>query len=212
VAASLMELHFPDERGLDDLATYVARARSVDEGGAIRLQASGGTLAAYVGVLPGTGLMAEGAVIGLRAMPLGRPADVDVTVSVAAVADRLARPGRATLSVPPTTVSAAWAAMAPPRGGWERVGGMTGEDLYAVARQGISDVALAAPSDAGGHAVASLRRQVWGRLTQTTPPVPAGGAFAAYVLGFAPPGSEVTVWTQGRWTRLSTTVGHVLIR
>ena len=222
-----MELTFPDPQGLDDLRTYVARAKAADEDGAIRLQASGQTLAAYVGVLPGSGLMAEGVVIGLRAIALAVPAEVDVTVSLAAVTDRLARDGGTTLDVPPATVRVAWAAMAPPRGGWERVGAVTADEVYAVARQGIEEVASGAPADAGGAAVAALRKQVWGRPTTTTPPVPAGGAFAAYVLGFvkgdgvkgdgvkgdgALPGSEVTVWAHGRWTRLSTPAGHVLIR
>lgn len=213
-----MELTFPDVQGLDDLRTYVARAKAADEDGAIRLQAQGETLAAYVGVLPGSGLMAEGVVIGLRAMPLATPAHLDLTVSLAALTDRLARETGTTLPIPPMTVNVAWAAMAPPRGGWERVGAVTADEVYAVARQGIEEVASGAPADAGGAAVAALRKHVWGRLTTTTPPVPAGGAFAAYVLGFvvqgqgAAPGSEVTVWAHGRWTRLSTPAGHVLIR
>lgn len=207
-----MDLQLADEQGLDDLRTYVSRARSADDDGAIRLSAHGATLAAYVGVLPGSGLMAEGAVIGLRTMPLAQPADLDVTVPLASVGDRLARGGGTALPIPPNAVSVAWAAMAPPRTRWERVGSVTADEVYAVARQGISEVASGVPADAGGHAVAALRRQVWGRLTETTPPFPAGGAFAAYVLGFAVPGSEVTVWAHGRWTRLSTPVGHVLIR
>ena len=217
-----MELSFPDSQGLDDLRTYVARAKAADEDGAIRLQVSGQTLAAYVGVLPGSGLMAEGVVIGLRAMPLAAPVDLDVTVSLAAVSDRLAREGSTTLAIPPVTVRVAWAAMAPPRGGWERVGAVTADEVYAAARQGIEEVASGVPADAGGAAVAALRKQVWGRLTATTPPVPAGGAFAAYALGFVQGGgvqgdggaqaSEVTVWAHGRWTRLSTPAGHVLIR
>jgi hypothetical protein len=212
-----MELTFPDPQGLDDLRTYVARAKAADEDGAIRLQATGQTLAAYVGVLPGSGLMAEGVVIGLRAMPLAAPVELDVTVALAALTDRLARETGPTLSVPPVTVRVAWAAMAPPRGGWERVGAVSADELYAVAREGIEEVASGVPADAGGAAVAALRKQVWGRLTTTTPPVPAGGAFAAYALGFmgAPGGgtdSSVTVWAHGRWTRLSTPAGHVLIR
>ena len=219
-----MELSFPDVQGLDDLRTYVARAKAADEDGAIRLQAQGQTLAAYVGVLPGSGLMAEGVVMGLRAMPLASPAQVDVTVPLSALTDRLARETGTTLPLPPMTVNVAWAAMAPPRGGWERVGAVTADEVYAVAREGIEEVASGAPADAGGAAVTALRKQVWGRLTSTTPPVPAGGAFAAYVLGFvapsqgpvpahaAAPDSEVTVWAQGRWTRLSTPAGHVLIR
>ncbi|SDP16496.1 hypothetical protein SAMN04489867_1601 [Pedococcus dokdonensis] len=210
-----MELVFPDVQGLDDLRTFVSRAKGADPDGAIRLQASGRTLAAYVGVLPGSGLMAEGVVIGLRAMPLGEPAEVDVTVPLAALTDRLAREGGSTLALPPVTVRVPWAAMAPPRGGWERVGAVAAGDVHAVARQGIEEVAQGVPADAGGSAVAALRRQVWGRLTATTPPVPAGGAFAAHVLGFVGASgteAEVTVWAHGRWTRLSTAAGHVLIR
>ena len=171
-----MELTFPDLRGLDDLRTYVARAKAADDDGAIRLQAQGQTLAAYVGVLPGSGLMAEGVVIGLRVMPLGAPAHLDTTVSLAALTDRLARGSGTTLSIPPMTVNVAWAAMAPPRGGWELVGAVTADEVYAVARQGIQEVTSGAPADAGGAAVAALRKQVWGRLTTPTPPVPAGGA------------------------------------
>ncbi|MGA8977898.1 MAG: hypothetical protein WB473_02150, partial [Pedococcus sp.] len=133
-----MELHLPDAQGLDDLRTYVARAKAADEDGAIRLQASGTVLAAYVGVLPGSGLMGQGAVIGLRTAPLASPAEVDTTVSLASVTDRLARMDGTTLSLPPTTVSVGWAAMAPPRSGWERVGVVGAEDVHAVAREGIA--------------------------------------------------------------------------
>jgi hypothetical protein len=110
------------------------------------------------------------------------------------------------------TVAAPWSAVAPPRGGWERVGAVAAEDLVEAARHGIAEIAQGAPADAGGQAVTALRRQVWGRSTPTVPPVRAGGAFAAYVLGFVPAGTAATVWAHGRWTRLSTPAGHVLMR
>ena len=208
-------LRFVDAETLADLATLVARAKAVDPDGAIRLQAHGRTLAAYVGVLPGSGLLAEGAVVGLRTMPLAEDSDVDVTVALAAVSDRLARrdggPG-AGLDVPPVTVRAAWAAVAPPRSGWERVGSLAADVVNEAAREGIEEVAQGTPDQAGGHAVAALRQRVWQRSTTTVPPFPAGGAFAAYVLGFTPAGTEVTVFAHGRWTRLSTPAGHVLVR
>jgi hypothetical protein len=207
-----MELVFPDAKGLDDLRTFVSRARAADDDGALRLQAEGTTLAAYVGVLPGVGLLGEGTVIGLRAMPLAERAMLDVTVELAAVGDRLARESGDRLAVPPMTVRAPWSAVAPPRGGWERVGAVASEALVAVARDGIAEIAQGAPSEAGSQAVTALRRLVWGRSTTTVPPVRAGGAFAAYVLGFISPGSEATVWAHGRWTRLSTPAGHVLMR
>ena len=49
-----------------DLATYVARARSLDADGGVRLQATGTALAVWVGVLRGRGLMNDGTVVGLR--------------------------------------------------------------------------------------------------------------------------------------------------
>jgi hypothetical protein len=212
----MTSLRLADDETLADLGTLVARARSVDPDGAIRLQAHGRTLAAYVGVLPGTGLLAEGAVIGLRTMPLAEESDVDATVSLAAVSDRLARrdgtAGPGVLDVPPVTVRAAWAAVAPPRGGWERVGSLAADVVNEAAREGIEQVAQGTPAQAGGHAVAALRQRVWQQATATVPPFPAGGAFAAYVLGFTPPGTEVTVFAHGRWTRLSTPAGHVLVR
>lgn len=207
-----MRLRFPDPQGLADLAAYVRRARVADPDGAIRLQASGPVLAGYVAMVPGSGLLGEGTVLGLRVMALAEPAELDVTVPLAAVLDRVAHDAGTELPVPPTTVRMPWAALSPPRSGWDRVGSVPADDLNAVARKGIADIAEGAPPEAGAHAVAALRRQVWGRLTDTTPPVPAGGAFAAYALGFSAPGTEVTVWAHGRWTRLSSPVGHVLVR
>lgn len=237
------ELRFADTETLADLATYVTRARSLDPDGAIRLQTFGSKLAAYVGVLPGQGLMTTGAIIGLRVMALAGPADldandnpgedldvgedldadgnldaredvhagVDITVSLASVAERLARPGTSVLSLPPTTVSVGWAATAPPRGGWEPVGELSVADLKTVATQGIAEIAHGAPEGSGAVAVAALRQRVWARDSRTAPPIPSGAAFAAYALGFLMQESA-QVFAHGRWTRLSTATGHVLVR
>ena len=204
-----------DQQGYADLRTFVTRARSLDEEGAVRLQAEGTVLAAYVGVLPGRGLLGDGAVIGLRTMRLAEPAAVDVTVALGAVSDRLARDVSSGLEVPPADRPAAWAAVTPPRGGWEPVGSLPSAVLVDAARAGIAEVAQGAPSGAGGHAVTDLRHRVWGRLTETVPPVPAGAAFAAYVLGFvdpADPEARCDIVAHGRWTRLSSPRGHVLVR
>lgn len=211
----MSELQFVDAEALEDLATYVGRARSVDAEGAIRLQATGTTLAAYVGVLPGTGLMAEGAVVGLRVMALAEPADLDTTVPLAGITDRLARPGvrgGTTLPVPPTTVSAAWAAVAPPRSGWEPLGSVPTDELKDVALQGIQEIAEGAPEGSGSRAVAALRRAVWSREAPTRPPVVAGAAFGAHVLGFLGSAPQAQVFGSDRWLRLSTPAGHVLVR
>lgn len=209
----MTDLVFPDAQGLADLGTYAVRAKSVDETGAMRLQARGTTLAAYVGVLPGLGLMAEGAVIGLRVMALAEPARLDATVPLGAVTDRIARAGEPRVfPVPPTRVRAAWAALSPPRAGWERVGTVPAEAVLDAAREGIEAIAHGTPEGSGGQAVAALRTRTWSRGTRTTPPFPMGGAWAAYALGFGVPGTMVEVFAHGRWTRLSTPAGHVLLR
>jgi len=206
----MAELRFADSEDIEDLRNYVTRARSLDADGAIWLRSHGTALAAYVGVLPGHGLLTTGAVIGLRVMALVEPADVDVTVSLASASERLARGGTSTFSVPPTTVRVSWSAMAPPRSGWEPVGEVSVADLKTAAIQGIAEIAHAAPEGSGAAVVAALRQRVWARDTRTTPPIPSGAALAAYALGFLTQ-ERARVLAHGRWTRLSTATGHVLV-
>ena len=225
------ELVLADAESLQDLGRYAARARALDAEGAVRLQAVGVVLASWVGVLPGSGLMGAGTTIGLRTSALAVPAELDVVVPLAAVSDRVARPGeRAVLPVPPMTVSAAWAAVSPPRSGWQPVGTVTAEALQRTASDGIAEVADGTPDGAGSHAVTALRARVWGRMVSAADGgdagvagevgggleggagFPAALAFAAYALGFLTPGTESTLATNGRWTRLTTAAGHALTR
>ncbi|XVX19018.1 hypothetical protein ACQP1U_11825 [Actinomycetota bacterium] len=207
-------LRLSDPESLRDLGRYAARARTLDGNGAVRLQAHGPVLAAYVCALEGSGLLGDGTVLGLRVARLADPATTDVTVPLAAITDRTARAtDDAVLPVPPVTLAPKWAALAPPRSGWEPVATISGELLAAAAREGIAEVAEGTPDGAGAHAVAALREKVWGRrLPAGESDIAAGGALAAYALGFLTPGCEVTVLRQGRWTRLDCPGGHVLMR
>ncbi len=225
MAAALTAVRLADAESRADLATYVARARALDGDGAMRLQADGTALAAYVAVFAGSGMMGEGSVTGLRVLPLAEPASLDTTVSLAALGDRLARQvsvaGSAErLDVPPVTVHAGWAALSPPRSGWQHAGRIPAAVLEDVARQGIAEVAEGSGSQSGAHAVSALREAVWsrpvdvGRLPGAMPvaPVRAGAAFAAYALGFLATQGAVDVLRNGRWLRLSAPGGHVLVR
>lgn len=113
------ELTLVDDEALADLGRYAARARALDADGAMRLQALGHVLASWVSVLPGSGLLGEGTVLGLRTTALAEPASVDLTVALGAITDRTARPdaGRV-LPLPPATVAVTWSALTPPRSGW----------------------------------------------------------------------------------------------
>jgi hypothetical protein len=102
--------------------------------------------------------------------------------------------------------------LTPPREGWERVGALDAADVRSAAEHGIAEVAEGTPAGAGGAAVTALRRRVWGAMTRTVPPIASGLAFGAHVLGFLEEGEPTVVATCGRWTRLTTSRGHVLVR
>ncbi len=221
-------LRLTDEQSLADLGRFAARARAVDDEGAMRLQASGAVLAAWVGVLPGSGILAEGTVLGLRTFALAEPAELDVIVPLGAVTDRTARGPGTDLPVPPTRAVASWSAVTPPRGPWEPAGALPGDLLAAVAREGLAEVSDAVRER--GAAAGLVRDRVWARdvreaagphpdlldpeggLPESSAVVRAGGAFAAYALGFLAPGLAVHVFRSNRWTRLTAPGGHVLIR
>lgn len=212
-------LEFPDVESLQDLGTFAARARTLMDAGAMRLQVHGSVLAAWVCVLPGRGLVGQGVVLGLRTMPVTAvhgAADLDVTVPLAAIGDRMAR--RAStgdigtrLPVPPMQVSEQWTALTPARSGWEQVGTVAADELLQTAREGIAEISEGAPEGSGALAVAALRERVWGR-TISGGALTAGVGLASYGLGFARPGGTVGIFRSGPWTRVSTPVGHILTR
>jgi hypothetical protein len=221
-------LRFQEAESLADLGRFAARARAVDDTGAMRLHADGAVLAAWVGVLPGSGILAEGTVLGLRTFALAEPATVDVVVPIGAVTDRTAAGGGTDLPVPPTRAVASWSAVTPPRGPWEPAGTLPGDLLAAVARDGLAEVTDAVRER--GAAAGFVRDRVWardvreaagphpdlldaaGELAGGATAVRAGAAFAAYALGFLAPGAPVQVLRCNRWTRLTAPGGHVLIR
>ncbi|MBG0740924.1 hypothetical protein IV500_16230 [Paeniglutamicibacter antarcticus] len=208
-------LELADQGTVADLRTFVSRARAADDG-ATRLVAAGTVLAAYVCVMRPK-LLGEGTptILGLRTMALAVPADLDATVPLAAVSDRLARMSDddVRLAVPPTTLHESWAGISAPRGGWERVTEIDPEELIRIAGDGAREVAQIIPANPGAMIVNNARAAVWGRLIPgMVQALPAGAAFAAHVLGFLTPGDTAVLFRSARWLRLSTGRGHVLIR
>ncbi len=213
-AAESTHLVFPDAQVSADLRTFTSRARATDDG-AVRLQANGTVLAAYVCMLrPAVLGEAIPTVLGLRTMPLAEPAQVDVTVALASVSDRLARMrDDVVLTVPTVTVRQNWAGVLPPRSGWQPAGTLATNALEEAARVGIADVAGSLPDRAGALMVNNRRGTVWGKAIPGAPAdLPAGAAFGAFALGFLVDGETPSLFTNGRWTRLSTSRGHVLVR
>jgi hypothetical protein len=203
---------FADPQDLADLKTFATRAKSIDDG-SIRLQAAGSVLAAYVCVLRPR-LLGESTptILGLRTMALAEPSSTDVTVSLSAVLDRLARAGAddVELPVPPSTVTESWTGVGAPRSGWEMMGSRSDAALRKAAEAGIAEVAGIVPDRPGALIVNNARAAVWGRELDESG-LPAGAAFAALALGFLADGDQ-KLYRAGRWFRLTGTRGHVLAR
>lgn len=208
------QLVFASAQARDDLGRFASRARSLDADGAMRLQAVGSVLAAWVGVLDGRGILGEGAVLGLRTMALATPATADVIVPLAAVTDRTARGNDAVFDLPPTRALAAWTAITPPRAGWEPVGTVDADDLAEAGQQGIAEVSEAI--ETRGAAAGLVRDAVWSRTiaesSEGGPELSAGAALGALSLGFLTPGAQVALARHGSWLRLTCPGGFILCR
>lgn len=200
------ELVLADDAAYADLKTFVSRARAVNADAAVRLQALGPVVAVYAGLLPGSGLLGEGAVLALRVAQLAEAADLDTTVASASLADRFAHaPTGSRLAVPPTSVHAAWSAVTPPRAGWQVVRELSAELVHESARTapapqesplGPVSAGLPEPGPSGDDA------SLW----------PPQAAVAAHRMGFVVAPEPVAVLRNGRWWRLSTSRGHILAR
>lgn len=203
-----------DAPSLDDLQVYLARAARVEEG-SVRLIAGSGVLAVYCSVFAPAGLLDESAtVLGLRTLALTEAASFDAVVPVRSLLQRLERAqaeGATKVGLPMEVNTATWAAISPPRGGWQQLGEIPAATLEQSARDGIRDVAAAVPDGVGEQIVRRVRGEVWGRPIVGAEHIPSGAAFAAFALGFL--GEDpVRLYETGPWTRLSTQRGHVLVK
>ncbi|GAA1817612.1 hypothetical protein [Nesterenkonia flava] len=216
-------LRFAEAAALQDLATYVARARRIQEQG-IRLQTVGSILAAWVPVMTPSSLVGTlPAVLGMRAIRLAEASTVDATVELSSITERIARlgPAETELPLPPSRLNAPWAAVTPPRSGWQPAGSLKNAVLKSAAEEGIAQINQAVPTSAGAAVVEQVREKVWGaplnvdagNETRGRVALPAGAAFGAFALGFLNGAdAETQVHTQGRWARLSSRAGYILCR
>jgi hypothetical protein len=208
-----------DSQTLDDLQVFLARAARIEEG-SVRLIAGSGVLAVYVAVFYPVGLLDESpTVLGLRTVALapgddGVASAFDAVVPIRSLLTRIEgaqRSGVTSVALPMEVNTVTWAAISPPRGGWQAGQPTSSSVLDAAARAGIDEVAAALPSGAGEQIVRRVRSEVWSRPIPGLEHVPAGAGFAALGLGFLGD-DEVRVYETGPWTRLTMQRGHVLIK
>ena len=207
-------LVFDDYSSVADLANFISRAKAIEEDGAL-LVARGTALAVYVPVLVPAELGDGGyTVLGMRVHRLAGPAEANQAYSLSALQDRLARmqPDGVQLAVPPVEEHPAWAGISVPVSGWSEAGSISSQVLRQAAQDGIDAVAQALPENPGKPVIAQIRQRIWSSpLPEAGLELPLGAAFAMHALGFLGQG-HCKVFTQGQWTRVSSTTGHVVLR
>jgi hypothetical protein len=207
-------LVFKDARDIEDLRSFLTRAKKLDSDGVVRFRAFGDVLAVYVSPIYSGSLMADGpTVIGLRTIPLSNPSETDSVVPIDSVLERLPRTGEANyVELPEVRALAAWTGVTPPRAGWELVGEISESQLTQWAKDGIKEVAETLPESVGSSIAAKVRLGIWGRTISLEFNLPAGSAFVAAGLGFLTRDEQVKVFRAHGWVRLSSTFGHVLAK
>lgn len=203
-------LLFADAHAAQDALTFASRAARLTED-AVRLQASGGTLAMTAAPLAPRGLMdATPTVLGMRALRVDPELVCDLVVPATSLVSDAERPDA--LDLPDAAVSAAWAGVAPPRAGWSEGGQIDAATLASRAQWGIQAVAEQLPTDPGEDIVRTIRFGVWAAADDSLEGLPLGTAFAAFALGFIAGEESARVFHSGSWTRVSLSRGHVLVR
>ena len=205
-------IRFLDSRDMEDLSSYLTRARKLDDDGCVKFRAFGDILAVYVSPIFSGSLMGDGpTVLGLRTMKLEKT-ELDATYSIASIQERLASAMTEglELALPTTTMRAAWRGVTPPRQDWVETGTISQQQITQWAKDGIAEVANTLPSSVGSSIAAKVRLGIWGKTVSLEFHLPGAAAFAMAGLGFMQKGEEIRVYTAKGWVRLSSAYGHVL--
>ncbi|MGW1161757.1 hypothetical protein ACWD48_26815 [Streptomyces sp. NPDC002519] len=213
-------LHLADDGEAADLAAFLGRLLHYDRGAAVRLQATGTTLAVF-------GRPPSFEVLAVRAVRLAKPYEnglddgLDVTVSAGEFLESVDEQA-ATVAVPAAVTGPPWAGVLPPRSGWQPVPGLPGPDalratVAAAVAEFRSRTEELAPEQRTRAALDRVGREIWSRTVQDTG-LPVRAVHAAQSLGFlrpAPrvPGDELSaLFSSGAWLRLRTPYGSIAVR
>lgn len=208
-----------------EVAAFLGRLVRWDKTAVVRLRSAEGEPALGVfGHPPFGGVLAVKS-LALRGGGIGEA--VDATVSAGELLESVASAADGgEFTIPPSVTGPAWAGLLPPRGGWQRVAGLDGAAVRAVAVRAVAEfrqrTEALVPERRTRAELDALAEELWTR------PLPGGATgvtlrvvHAAHALGFLPPASgprpsadddPVAVLTAGPWLRLRTGYGSVAAR
>jgi hypothetical protein len=208
----MQTLTFISPNDLVDLKSYLARAKRLDDDGLVKFRAFGDVLASYVSPIYSGSLLSDGpTVLGLRAMKLAKPVELDSSFSISEVMD-LIYDAETELVLPSASSRAAWTGVTPPRQGWEEIGTLAQSQVTKWAQDGIDEVARTLPSSVGSAIAARVRLGIWGKTVSLEFNLPGASAFAMAGLGFMQKDEDIKVYRTNGWIRLTSSYGHVLAK
>ncbi|MBA4861745.1 hypothetical protein H1V43_10175 [Streptomyces sp. PSKA54] len=224
-------LHFADAGEAADLAAFLARLIHYDRAAAVRLQASGNTLAVF-------GQPPSFEVLAIRTARLAKPYEggpdgpLDATVSAGELLESIDEKA-GTAAVPATVTGPPWAGLLPPRGGWRQEPGLPAPDAIRSTVAGAvaefrSRVEELTPGQRTRAHLDRIGREIWSRPLGDTH-LPVRAAHAAQALGFLRPvratatatatsaaapdvAQQIVLLSSGAWLRLRTPYGSIAVR
>ncbi|MGW5661105.1 hypothetical protein ACWEWG_13525 [Streptomyces sp. NPDC003758] len=213
-------LHLADDGEAADLAAFLARLLHYDRGAAVRLQATGTTLAVF-------GRPPSFEVLAVRAVRLAKPYEdglelqLDVTVSAGELLESVDE-SAATAAVPAAVTGPPWAGVLPPRAGWRPEPGLGApQALRATVAAAVAEFRSRTeelPAERRTRAeLDRIGREIWSRTVGDTG-LPVRAVHAAQSLGFLRPAPQasteepVALLSSGAWLRLRTPYGSIAVR
>ncbi|MEU1037179.1 hypothetical protein ACFYP4_06760 [Streptomyces sp. NPDC005551] len=217
----MTDLQLADEGEAADLAAFLARLIHYDRAAAVRLQASGTTLAVF-GRPPSFEVLAVRAARLVKPYESGLDVTLDVTVSAGELLESLDE-AAAAVTVPAAVTGPPWAGLLPPRGGWRREPGLPPLDaVRAAVGTAVSEFRSRTQELAAEQRTRveldRIGREIWSRPVGDSA-LPVRAAHAAQALGFLRParttGSDdesPALYSSGAWLRLRTPYGSIAVR
>ncbi|MFJ6566102.1 hypothetical protein ACIQNU_01665 [Streptomyces sp. NPDC091292] len=231
-------LHLADAGEAADLAAFLGRLLHYDRGAAVRVQASGGTLAVF-------GRPPSFEVLAIRTARLAKPyehgieAALDITVSAGELLESVDETA-GTATVPDAVTGPPWAGVLPPRGGWHPEPGLPAPGAVRAMVAGAvaefrSRTEELAPEERTRAVLDRIGREIWSRPLGDSE-LPVRVAHAAQALGFlravpatatasaaapavpdpgpgaVPPDAPLSLLAAGAWLRLRTPYGSIAVR
>ncbi|MFF1683190.1 hypothetical protein ACFVYG_45065 [Streptomyces sp. NPDC058256] len=214
-------LHLADEGEAADLAAFLSRLIHYDRAAAVRLQASGTTLAVF-------GRPPSFEVLAIRTARLAKPYEdgldvlLDVTVSAGELLESVDE-SASTVAVPGAVTGPPWAGVLPPRRGWRQEPGLpTSDAVRAMVAAAVAEFRSRTQELAVDRRTRAeldrIGRDIWSRPVGDTD-LPVRAAHAAQSLGFLRPARQVPsgesplgLYSSGAWLRLRTPFGSIAVR